>query len=107
MNRLNRIVRVPPGVYRALVAIGIVWVVVGWAFNVALWIACLAGGATYGALMARRLVTVKLAPFSRDRGIVIWVHYRNPEPAHQPRVVWDEPLAGHAAPSTRPTQTNS
>jgi hypothetical protein len=61
----------------------------------------------YAILAARRLVSVTLAPFSRDRGIVVWVHHRNSEPIEQPRVVWDEPPADAGASGAQSTRTNS
>ena len=45
MGKRNRIVRIPPGVFQALAFVGLLWVLLGWAVNLGVWIICLVAGA--------------------------------------------------------------
>lgn len=90
MKKFNRLVRIPPPVYRALMFLGIAWALMGWAFDVVAWAIGISFAVGYAISFGRRTTSVTLEPFSKERGIVVWLHYRKQVTSARPRVVWDE-----------------
>jgi hypothetical protein len=68
-------------------------VIFGWLFDVALWAIGLVCAAGYVWLYRRRVGSVTLEPWSKERGIVLWLFHRKSLTGGQPRIVWDDAKA--------------
>jgi hypothetical protein len=104
MSRLNRLFRFPVWLSRALLFLGMAWIALGWAFQFGLWITFVVIGLAYGLTYGRRVVSVTLEPYSRERGIVIWARPRRSVSTEHPRVVWEEPVERGSAPQITPPE---
>jgi hypothetical protein len=91
VRRFDRLVRLPRPLRHALVFLGVAWLIAGWVFGVVPWIVGLAFAAAYALTVRRRVESVTLQPYSKERGTVIWSYRKNDVTTGPPRLVWDEP----------------
>jgi hypothetical protein len=82
-------VTVPLWFAQAMMFLGGFWVILGWAFNLALWVIGLVIAAVIALIFKRRYASLTLQSWSKGRGMVIWVYRRMPDLGVQPRLVWD------------------
>ena len=87
-----------------LIGLGLGWLVFGWMGGGGLWFSVIAVTGVWGFLVGRRYANVKLEPWSKERGLVLWAYRRKQKPSIEPRLVWDEaPPAPITSPEVPPT----
>ncbi len=100
---MQRLIRFPPWTRHAMVALGIAWIILGWAGGGGPWITVILVAAVWGAMVGRRVVHATVEPWSKERGIVIWAYRRKQKPSFEPTLVWTP--AQTDATASRPTAT--
>lgn len=88
MDRFRRMT-LPPWVQYWLTGLGVAWLVTGWVGGW-FWLVGVVFAAIFASLMRRKFVHVRLQPWRKETGMVLWGYRRNEEPLITPTLVWHE-----------------